>query len=208
METNPMAKFNARKFVAVDPSKCTGCSLCEYVCALEKNEALWIPLRSRIRVVRITPAFNVAMACRLCEDAPCVKACPRDALTQSVENGVILVNEARCDGCGWCVPACPYGGIALHPDKTSVLVCDLCEGEPKCVEFCPEEALEIVTSDEEANKKLSAAIEKLPAEIEKLTNIVKERAWGVLLTEAENKAKKLSAKLQEIDKKWGYKPKT
>jgi len=200
-----MAKLNLRKFVAVDPGKCTGCSLCEYVCALEKNEALWNPLRSRIRVVRLTPAFNIAMTCRFCEDAPCVRACPREALNQSEENGIILINEARCDGCGWCVQACPYGGIAVHPDKNSVLVCDLCDGEPKCVEFCPEEALELVTEDEAASKKLVAALEKLPAEIEKLTNLLKRREMDVLLAEAEGKAKRLSAKLEEMNKKWGYK---
>ncbi|MGB9854335.1 MAG: 4Fe-4S dicluster domain-containing protein [Candidatus Bathyarchaeales archaeon] len=205
MKRKSMAKLNSRKFVAVDPSKCTGCSLCEYVCALEKNEVLWNPLRSRIRVIRLTPAFNIAMTCRFCEDAPCVRACPREALTQSEENGIILINEARCDGCGWCVQACPYGGIAVHPDKNSVLVCDLCNGEPKCVEFCPEEALELVTGDEAASKKLVAAIERLPTEIEKLTNLAKKRELDVLLAEAEGKAKRLSAKLEEMNKKWGYK---
>ncbi|MEM0312971.1 MAG: 4Fe-4S dicluster domain-containing protein [Candidatus Bathyarchaeia archaeon] len=197
-----MAKFKDRKFIAVEPGKCTGCSLCEYVCALEKKEAVWNPLRSRIRVIRVTPAFNLAMACRFCEDAPCIKACPRDALTQSEENGVIKVNEVKCDGCGWCVQACPYGGIAVHPDKRSVLVCDLCDGKPQCIEFCPEEALGLVTSDEEANRKLAMALGKLPAEIERLSNLAKGKAWDTLLVEAEGKAKRLSAKLEALNKKW------
>jgi Fe-S-cluster-containing hydrogenase component 2 len=198
-------KAKSRKFVAANPSKCTGCSLCEYVCALEKKESFWSPLRSRIRIVRLTPAFNIAMTCRFCEDSPCVKACPRDALTQSEENGVIVVNEARCDGCGWCVQACPYGGIAVHPDKPSVLVCDLCNGEPKCIEFCPEEALELVSGDEEAMKKLLTAVENIPAEVEKLTNLVKKRDFGALLEEAEGRARRLSEKLEAMNKKWGLK---
>jgi len=198
-------KAKSRKFVAANPSKCTGCSLCEYVCALEKKESFWSPLRSRIRIVRLTPAFNIAMTCRFCEDSPCVKACPRDALTQSEENGVIAVNEARCDGCGWCVQACPYGGIAVHPDKPSVLVCDLCNGEPKCIEFCPEEALELVSGDEEAMKKLLTAVENIPAEVEKLTNLVKKRDFGALLEEAEGRARRLSEKLEAMNKKWGLK---
>jgi len=193
------------KFVAGDPSKCTGCGLCEYVCTLEKNEPLCNPLRSRIRVIRLTSVYNIAMTCRFCKDAPCIKACPRKALTQSEKNGVILVDEAKCDKCGWCVQSCPYGGISLHPDKTSVLVCDLCGGEPKCVEFCPEEALELVTENEIASKKLMAALEKIPAEIEKLTNFAKKREWNVLFAEAEGKAKRLSEKLEAINKKWGYK---
>ena len=202
-----MSKNVSKKFVAVDPSKCTGCSLCEYVCVLEKNEAVLNPLRSRIRVVRITPAFNVAIACRFCDDAPCVKACPREALTQS-EKGIIIVNEARCDSCGWCVPACPYGGIAVHPDKNSVLVCDLCDGEPKCVEFCPEEALELVTGNEEANKKWMAAIERLSTEIERLSKLAKGQELDVLLAEAEKRAKRLSEKLEAMNKKWGCRFKT
>ncbi|MGQ9539436.1 MAG: 4Fe-4S dicluster domain-containing protein [Candidatus Bathycorpusculaceae bacterium] len=199
-----MAKAGSKKFVAVDPGKCTGCSLCEYVCVLEKNEPLWNPLRSRIRVIRLAPAFNAALTCRFCKDAPCVRACSRNALTQS-EEGFILVDEAKCDRCGWCIQACPYGGISLHPDKTSVLVCDLCNGEPKCVEFCPEEALELVTEDEAVNKKWMAAMEKIPSDIEKLTNLVERREWAVLFAEAEERAKRLSEKLEAINKKWGYK---
>ncbi|MBC7130028.1 4Fe-4S dicluster domain-containing protein [Candidatus Bathyarchaeota archaeon] len=202
-----MVKVKAKEFVAVDPSKCTGCSLCEYVCALTHKEQPLSPLRSRLRVIRVTPAFNLAMACRFCDDAPCVEACPRDALTQSEENGRIMITEAKCDGCGWCVQACPYGGVSVHPDKTSVLICDLCEneGKPQCVEFCPEEALELVSSDQDANKKLAAAIQKLPIEAERIAKIAKEKAWDSLLAEAEERAKRLSEKLEAIDKKWGVK---
>jgi Fe-S-cluster-containing hydrogenase component 2 len=200
-----MAEPNLRRFVAADPGKCTGCSLCEYVCVLEKNEPLWNPLRSRIRVIRLTPIFNIAMTCRFCKDAPCVRACPRKALTQSEDKGLILIEEAKCDRCGWCIQACPYGGIALHPDKASVLVCDLCNGEPKCVEFCPEEALELVSEDEAASKKWISALEKVPVEIEKLTGLVKKRELEVLFSEAETRAKRISEKLEEINKKWGIK---
>ena len=93
----------------------------------------------------------------------------------------------------------------MHPDKNSVLVCDICDGEPKCIEFCPEEALELVTGDEAASKKLANALQKLPVEIEKLTNFLKRGEMDVLLAEAERKAKRLSAKLEEMNKKWGYK---
>lgn len=202
-----MVKVKAKKFVAVNPTKCTGCSLCEYVCALAHNEIPLNPRRARLRVIRATPAFNLVMTCRFCDDAPCVRACPREALIQSEENGLIKVIERKCDGCGWCVQACPYGGISIHPDKTSVLVCDLCEseGEPQCIKFCPEEALDLVTSDKEANRKLALAIENIPIETERITRIVKEKAWDILLAEAEERAKRLSEKLEAIDKKWGVK---
>lgn len=76
-------KFDSRVFVAVDPSKCNGCGLCESVCSLEKSECQWNPLTSRIRVLRLNPVLNVDMACRFCKDARCVKACPEKALFEA-----------------------------------------------------------------------------------------------------------------------------
>ncbi|MCD6446200.1 4Fe-4S dicluster domain-containing protein [Candidatus Bathyarchaeota archaeon] len=157
-----MVKIHERKFVAADPEKCVGCQVCEYICSMTK-EGAFNPLKSRIRVVRINQLINLAVTCRLCEDAPCVAACPRKALTQSEETGIILVDEDKCDGCGWCIEACDYGAIMLHPDKKKVFVCDLCQdlGEPQCVKWCPEEALDLVTADTLAQKARITAVKKL-----------------------------------------------
>ncbi|OYT44287.1 4Fe-4S dicluster domain-containing protein [Candidatus Bathyarchaeota archaeon] len=155
-----MATIHARKFITADPEKCVGCGICEYICAFEK-EKVFNPLKSRIRVVRLDSVINLAVACRLCEDAPCVAACPRDALTQSEETGIILVDEDKCNGCGWCIEACDYGAITLHPDSKTVIVCDLCGGEPKCVEWCPEEALDFVSKDILAQKARITVVKKL-----------------------------------------------
>lgn len=103
-----MVSTNKWKLVSGDPAKCVGCCVCEYVCSME-YEKTYNPTKSRIRVVRLNPLVNLAVACRLCEDAPCVAAWPRDALEQSRESGVILVDEKKCDGCGWCIEACDYG---------------------------------------------------------------------------------------------------
>ena len=196
----PPTKFESRKFVSVDPSKCTGCGICEYACALEKGEAVWNPIKSRIRVVRMTPLFNFALACRFCEDAKCVIACPENALTQCEKTGILMVNEKKCKGCDWCIQACPHGGITLHPDKGIAIACDLCDGEPQCVEFCPEEALEVVSTDEEAEKRFTDAMEKLPAETERLTNTVKNKDWKPLLAEAEKRLMKVTEKLEALNK--------
>ena len=155
-----MAASPARKFVSADPDKCVGCTICEYACAFEK-EKVFNPLKSRIRTVRLHPLINLAVTCRLCEDAPCVAACPRSALEQSEKTGVILVDEEKCNGCGWCIEACDYGAITLHPEKRVVVVCDLCDGDPKCIKWCPEEALDFVTRDQLAQKARRTAVKKL-----------------------------------------------
>ena len=195
------AKFESRKFVSVDPSKCTGCGICEYACALEKEEKSLNPIRSRIRVVRMTPMFNFALACRFCEDAKCVTACPEDALSQCEKTGIIMVKENKCKGCDWCIQACPHGGITIHSDTGVAVTCDLCDGEPKCVESCPEEALDLVCTDEEAEKRFNEALEKLPEEIERLTTLVKNKDWQPLLAEAEERSMRVNEKLEDLNKK-------
>jgi len=130
------------QFVNCDPEKCVGCVVCEYACSWEK-EKVFNPVKSRIRAIRLDPLSNAAIACRACKDAPCVAACPEDALAQSTVTGVVTVDEDKCNGCGWCIEACDYGAITLHPNKQKVIVCDLCKGEPECVQFCPEGALSL-----------------------------------------------------------------
>lgn len=153
------------EFVTVDPDKCVGCRICEYVCSLQK-ENVFNPTRSRIRVIRIYPHTNASLTCRLCEDAPCVVACPRKALTQSEETGIILIDDDLCNGCGWCFEACDFGAITLDPEKKVVRICNLCEdredgGGPSCVEWCPEEALELTTKDILSQKARIDSIQRL-----------------------------------------------
>ena len=67
------------KHIICDPTLCTGCRICEYACSMTKTRT-YDPAFSRIRVVRIEPITMTAISCRMCADAPCVLACPRDAL--------------------------------------------------------------------------------------------------------------------------------
>jgi carbon-monoxide dehydrogenase iron sulfur subunit len=195
------AKTQQRKFVSVDPGKCIGCGICEYACTVEKGEGIWNPLRSRIRVVRMAPVFNFALTCRGCQNARCVKACPERALSQSASTGLLIIDEDKCKGCDWCVQACEHGGITIHSDTGKAIACDLCEGEPKCVESCPEEALEIVESDEAAEKRFNDALANLYAQTEKLTATIKNKDWKPLLATAEKRSEKITEKLQALNKK-------
>jgi len=150
------------EFVNVDIQKCVGCRICEYACSMEKYK-VFNPTRSRIRVIRIYPTTNAAINCRMCEDAACVTACPRKALTQSADTGIIQVDDNLCNGCGWCIKVCEFGAIFLDP-KPTVCICDLCherEGGPACIEWCPEDALEVSNNNILAQKARFGAVEKL-----------------------------------------------
>ena len=153
-----------RRFVVSDPEKCVGCRICDVVCALVKEKAC-NPLLSRIRSVRLEPAINMSIACCLCEDPMCVKSCPKNALYKDEKTGVIQVHEDKCDGCAWCIETCGFGAITLHPTKKTVVICDLCGGDPKCIQYCPTNALMFLTPEEisqKARKKLTNGLaEKL-----------------------------------------------
>ncbi len=167
MQTLKQSTDTERKFVAADLEKCTGCGVCELICAL-KRENVYNPRCSRIKILRLYRLINMAVVCRLCENAPCVIACPQDCLTQS-ETGIIMVDEERCDCCGWCMEACPYGAITLNPEKETIMICDLCDGEPQCVEWCPEEALSLVTQKEFDKNLRKTTLNKLIKENLKLS---------------------------------------
>ena len=155
------------EYVICDPSKCMGCRICEYACSATKT-GTFDPSLSRIRVVRIEPVTMTAITCRLCADAPCVIACPQDALSRSERNGIILVDEDKCDGCGWCLEACDFGAVVLNPQTKKVEICDLChdlEGDPPCVQFCPKEALSVSTPEVLRQKQRRAVVARLFEEL-------------------------------------------
>jgi carbon-monoxide dehydrogenase iron sulfur subunit len=160
MQTLRQSTETERKFVAADLEKCTGCGVCELICAL-KRENVYNPRCSRIKILRLYRLINMAVVCRLCKNTPCIIACPKDCLTQSEKTGVIRVDEEKCDCCGWCMEACPYGAITLNPEKETVMICDLCDGEPQCVEWCPEGALDLVTQKEFDKNLRKTTVNKL-----------------------------------------------
>ncbi len=157
----------AYQHIICDPDLCNGCRLCEYVCSGNKL-GVFDPSLSRIRVVRIEPVTMTAISCRMCADAPCVLACPRDALTQDLETGVIHVDETKCDGCGWCVEACDFGAVVLNPAKKMAEICDLCadkEDGPQCVVYCPKEALSLATPEVLRQKMRRDVVKRLFEEL-------------------------------------------
>jgi tetrathionate reductase subunit B len=98
----------------------------------------------------ITAAYFVPRLCMQCANPPCVNVCPVSA-TYRNPDGVILVDETRCIGCGFCMVACPYGaryivpngsqapkGVAGVADKCTFCYHRITKGmPPACVEVCP-----------------------------------------------------------------------
>lgn len=84
--------------------------------------------------------IDVPVVCLQCDPAPCSEACPEGAIGKTAF-GAWTVDKEKCTGCGLCVDACSYGMIAIDAKEGAARKCDLCQGNPSCVENCPMEAL-------------------------------------------------------------------
>jgi Fe-S-cluster-containing dehydrogenase component len=165
----------------VDTAACIGCGKCVVACKTEngvpfdeEHTRTWIERRTLTTsgaVIVQAPAAGidgftdeplpaaagdivdskfVARLCMQCELSPCTTVCPVGATFRTAD-GVVLVDEARCIGCGYCVVACPYGarylvpagartptGVAGVADKCTFCYHRVTRGQqPACVEVCP-----------------------------------------------------------------------
>lgn len=148
----------SHKVLRIEHDRCTGCRLCELVCAV-KHSQVSNPMRSRIRVVKWeSEGIYVPVSCQQCEDAPCAAACPRKALTRDEERGVVDLDYDLCIGCRTCVSICPFGAMHFDALDRKVIKCDLCDGEPQCVRFCEVGAVDLVDAgDLSLERKREAA---------------------------------------------------
>ena len=158
--------------LVIDLDTCVGCHACVISCKGWNTENYGAPLSdtdaygenpsgtflNRIHSYEVTPKQGTAKvvhfpkSCLHCEDAPCVTVCPTGASYKRVEDGIVLVNESDCIGCGLCAWACPYGARELDPVEGVMKKCTLCvdriynenlpeeDREPACVRTCPANA--------------------------------------------------------------------
>jgi formate dehydrogenase iron-sulfur subunit len=85
--------------------------------------------------------------CKHCTHAACLEVCPTGALFRT-EFGTVVVQEDVCNGCGYCVPACPFGVIDRRPQDGRVWKCTMCYDRlkvgatPACAQACPTESIQ------------------------------------------------------------------
>ena len=91
--------------------------------------------------------------CKHCTEAACLDVCPTGALMRT-EFGTVVVQDDICNGCGYCVSACPFGVIARRETDGGAHKCTLCydrmgDGQtPACALACPTESIQYGPVDE------------------------------------------------------------
>ncbi len=162
-------KSGKRYAMLIDVDKCYGCMACVVACAAENNVPLgsfrtWIEHLVKPDGTRIfTPK-----QCNHCDDPPCVPPCPTGA-TYRTPDGLVLVNDELCIGCGACVKSCPYGARFINPVKGVADKCTFCDHRlaegllPACVEACPTGARVFGPLHEE--NELSMTVRSRPVQV-------------------------------------------
>lgn len=131
--------------MVVDVRRCVGCMSCSVSCKMENSVPFGV-FRSNVEIKEKGKYPHVKRhflpkLCNHCEKAPCVSVCPVGA-TYKRTDGVVVVNENKCIGCGYCIVTCPYHARFLHPIRKVADKCNFCEhqlameGTPACVRNC------------------------------------------------------------------------
>ena len=91
--------------------------------------------------------------CKHCTESACLDVCPTGALFRT-EFGTVVVQDDVCNGCGYCVPACPFGVIARREEDGQAHKCTLCYDrlgaglEPAWAKACPTQSIQFGPLDE------------------------------------------------------------
>jgi Fe-S-cluster-containing dehydrogenase component len=162
-----------RLIKVLDQDRCIGCHACTTACKSENEVPLGVT-RTYVKSVEVglfplvRRAFQVTR-CNQCEDAPCVAACPTEAMYRRPD-GIVDFDKTACIGCKACIAACPYDAIFINPDDNSAEKCNLCAHrlevglEPACVTVCPTEAI-LVGDLNDPESKVAGIVAREPVAV-------------------------------------------
>jgi carbon-monoxide dehydrogenase iron sulfur subunit len=127
--------------VYVELDRCIACLSCERACQFYQAEqdSGWSP-NIFVHVDMERRRIHTG-TCLQCETALCMVVCPTNAITRDPDTSAVLVDKENCLGCGMCIAACPFGYMHLDDSRRRATKCDLCGGNPKCVQMCMAKAL-------------------------------------------------------------------
>lgn len=109
VQARSFGRRNMNRFVFANPKLCIGCDTCLAACA-EVHMAAGLQPQPRLAINR-SRKISTPITCRHCENAPCIKVCPVDAIAMG--KSTVVLDEAKCNGCLLCAPACPFGVITF-----------------------------------------------------------------------------------------------
>ena len=147
--------MSTRFGLIIDQERCIGCEACTVACKNENRGAQgWIRVETLNAKQKDIPRGEfpdlkmhfLPHVCQHCDHPPCAEACPLEALVKQ-ENGVVLLDEATCDGCQTCLDACPYEALNFNAETDKAEKCNLCSHrleqglEPFCVICCEGQAI-------------------------------------------------------------------
>lgn len=147
--------------------RCIQCRTCEVACKSTRNVEPGVKLRRVIdtwdgKFPNVTRTF-FSLACMHCGKPACLEVCPTEAITKRAEDGIVVVDRNKCNGCQECLSACPFDVPQFGHDGT-LQKCDFCmgiAGGPACVASCPAEAIHYGTMEELPEMVTGKAAERM-----------------------------------------------
>lgn len=162
----------------LDQTRCIGCHACTTACKSENEVPLGVT-RTYVKSAdvgvfpQVLRAFQVTR-CNQCTDAPCVSACPTEAMFKRPD-GIVDFDKDVCIGCKACIAACPYDAIFINPEDHSAEKCNMCAHrldvglEPACVTVCPTEAI-LVGNLNDPMSKVAKIVQRRPVQVRRPEN--------------------------------------
>jgi anaerobic dimethyl sulfoxide reductase subunit B (iron-sulfur subunit) len=155
-----------------DATRCVGCRTCELACKSTHNIESGIKWRRVLETWEgqfptVSRSF-LSLACLHCAEPACIEACPTEAIYKRTEDGIVVVDRDKCNGCQDCFAACPFGVPQFGKDGI-MQKCDFCLSlgtEPACASSCPAEALSYGTMEDLSKLALAGRAENYPGNTE------------------------------------------